>query len=172
MVISLYPSIGKSFDVREVSLSVTHNTAHTRSGDNGCAELLSRTLGLDSSLQQRQEGDGSKVDRCDIGRVCVVPLLDRLTLPQLVLELSSILLVRLCLRSRNTSIGDYNTPLDSAILYHETKPTKQVDALLLLLDLLDQFLKIGLLGDIDISNTGRVISNVFVINLAGIGHTG
>ncbi|KAH0357829.1 hypothetical protein KCU83_g432, partial [Aureobasidium melanogenum] len=42
--------IGKKFDIREVALSVTHDAAHTRSGDDGCAELLSRTLGLDSSL--------------------------------------------------------------------------------------------------------------------------
>lgn len=116
---------------------MTHDTAHTRCGDDGCAELLSGTLGFDSGLQQRQEGNGGEVDRCDVGRVCVVPLLDGLTLPQLVLELSSVLLVGLRLRSRNTGVGNYNHTLDPTILYHETRPTKQVDALLLLLNLLD-----------------------------------
>lgn len=40
-----------------------------------------------------------------------------------------------------------------------------MDALLLFLNLLDQFLKVGLLGDIDVSNTGRVVSNASVLHL-------
>jgi hypothetical protein len=35
-----------------------------------------------------------------------------------------------------------------------------MDALLLLLDLLDQLLKVSLLGDINVSDAGRVISIV------------
>lgn len=46
-----------------------------------------------------------------------------------------------------------------------------MDALLLRLDLLDQLLEIGLLGNINISNTGRVISNAASSNYTGIGHT-
>jgi len=46
-----------------------------------------------------------------------------------------------------------------------------MDALLLLLDLLYQLLEIGLLGDINVSDTARVISNASSSNLAEVRHT-
>jgi hypothetical protein len=46
-----------------------------------------------------------------------------------------------------------------------------VNTLLLLLDLLDQLLEVGLLGDINVSDAGRVISNVSAFHLAELGHT-
>lgn len=46
-----------------------------------------------------------------------------------------------------------------------------MDTLLLLFNLLDQLLEIGLLSDIDVSDAGRVISNAFSSDLAGAGHT-
>ena len=46
-----------------------------------------------------------------------------------------------------------------------------MDALLLLLDLLYQLLEIGLLGDINVSDTARMISNASSSNLAEVRHT-
>jgi len=46
-----------------------------------------------------------------------------------------------------------------------------MDALLLLLDLLDQLLEIGLLGDINVSDTGRVISDASSSECIEVDHT-
>jgi hypothetical protein len=46
-----------------------------------------------------------------------------------------------------------------------------MNALLLLLDLLDQLLKVSLLGDINVSDAGRVISSDSYFHLAELGHT-
>lgn len=46
-----------------------------------------------------------------------------------------------------------------------------MDAFLLPLNLLDQLLEIGLLGDINVSDTGRVISNAASSNYTGFEHT-
>lgn len=46
-----------------------------------------------------------------------------------------------------------------------------MDALLLLLDLLDQLLKVGLLGNINVSDAGRVISQAFSLRHVEPEHT-
>jgi hypothetical protein len=46
-----------------------------------------------------------------------------------------------------------------------------MNALLLLLDLLDQLLEIGLLADINVSDAGRVISRVLSLRFVEIEHT-
>lgn len=46
-----------------------------------------------------------------------------------------------------------------------------MNALLLLLNLFDQLLEVGLLGDINVSDTGCMISHVSSVHRAEVGHT-
>lgn len=117
--------------VGEMPLCVLHLSAHGRDGDDAGAEARQRALGLNGSLQEWQESDGGEVDACDVCVVSVVPVLDALVLPELLLQVTGVVVLGLGFGAGNSSSAD-----------------EQVDVLLLGLEVFDESLEVVLLGDI------------------------
>lgn len=117
--------------VRKVALRVPHQARHGGRRDDARGEALERAAGLDGGLEEGEEGDGGEVDARHVRRVRILPALNILVLPELLLQVLRILLIGLRLGSRNASIAH-----------------QQMDVILLLPQLRHHLLKILLLANI------------------------
>jgi hypothetical protein len=138
----------RSHGCLQVALCVLHLSAHGRDGDDAGAEARQRALGLDGSLQKRQESDGGEIDTCDVCVVRVVPVLHALVLPELLLQVTGVVVLGLGLWTGDSSSGD-----------------EQVDVLLLGLEVLDESFEVVLLGDISWADWDDATAMVRVVGL-------
>jgi hypothetical protein len=92
-----------------MALSVAHHAAYGRGGDDRGAESLQRAVRLDGGVEEGQKGYSGEVDGRDVSVVGFVPFFYAVVVPQLLLQLACVDIVRFCLWAADAGIADEET---------------------------------------------------------------